>query len=369
MLKNKYTPLFIVASIATIGLFLMLGYAASKSNINIASSVLSKADSLALIKKQADSLKLATNNSYNGFNDAVAAKEIVAEVPNTPEYTGVQNVHDIKKEVDVILETPKTAAQINTVIDRKNLMDETIDALKIPKEKDPEVRKRKKTKLIALNTTYTNTKLKQQDLASDNSNPTNDNNTQVVTENNTAVATTPVPAPNVSVNSSSNTSVATNAAPVQSLPTAIDALGANTKADAIRNRNGIVIVKGGKVKNVKFNLLNGSNNPTTIADDIKTVAGDFDFIADKDIVNTSLYVIITLPNGSVLRNSDWDVSAFKDDEGNRKIASKVFKVDYKKGQQVPINFNIAANALKPGNYTFEVYHNSLIVHKFTRTLQ
>jgi hypothetical protein len=363
MLKNKYTPLFALASLATIALFVILGISVSK-NIKVnKSSAKSVSAEVEAINKTADSLKKANDSSYVSFNKALSQSEIVANDPNSIEYQGVKNVHELKTEVEEILTFPNTNLDIANAVESRGMMDQTIDALKIPKEKNPRVKKEKKERLKNLVASYASKKLRQQDLANSNNSNTTDGVNQTTTDlGNNELANT-----NIETNTNQTSNQQSQNVGVKNSKNS--GTTASNKKQINKDKSGILVVKGGKLNNIKFDILQDQANVTETANQVKSFTGTFDFEASKDIMNNIIYIIITTPDGQVLRNSDWDVTAFKALDGERKIAGQTFKFDYKKGTVKPINFSFNTDGLQPGNYTFEIYHHSLLLHKYSKYLQ
>jgi hypothetical protein len=79
-----------------------------------------------------------------------------------------------------------------------------------------------------------------------------------------------------------------------------------------------------------------------------------------------MMVVITGPDGKVLKGSSWESGSFDTNEG-RKIYSCRLAFQNSKGDNRRVYFSIATDELKPGNYSVQVYQNGRLAGRSTRT--
>jgi glutathionyl-hydroquinone reductase len=74
------------------------------------------------------------------------------------------------------------------------------------------------------------------------------------------------------------------------------------------------------------------------------------------------------PNGKVLKNSAWETGIFETKEDGRKMYSQKIRFDYNKGETKRCNFSVIADNYPKGNYTFQIYHNGVLIANTVKTL-
>lgn len=87
--------------------------------------------------------------------------------------------------------------------------------------------------------------------------------------------------------------------------------------------------------------------------------------------NADVYVIVTQPNGKILKNDDvWEASAMMNLANNAGKTSFTRKVrfEYLKGEAKQLIFSLNADEYEKGNYTMLVYHNGYMIGQTTKTL-
>ncbi len=359
MLRNKYFPLFVISGVATIGLFVLLGYKASQKNIKPGQAVapVTIANEAVVIEKAVDSIKNKNNEVVDNFNSSLQNNEIEINATNPIEPKSVNNVNDLKNDMDNILEYPNTYEEVNVAKNKQRIMVETIDVLKI-KKKESAVKKKQQL-LHDLDATYQNEKKtsgplvinskaatkayqKQIEIAQSNKNGEILENAQLV--NNTSDA---------------NSNIKNK--------TQINSKNKNTKPE--RTYYGLSkSTNGAKSTSVIFSTLQDNQNLSETANLVKSIKGSFDFTAQQSLVNNTVFLVITMPNGEVMRKSDWDVGVFTTSKGERKMYTQVFKFDYEKGTTQKLDYDFETSDLMPGEYTLEIYQNAVSIHKVTKTL-
>jgi hypothetical protein len=85
------------------------------------------------------------------------------------------------------------------------------------------------------------------------------------------------------------------------------------------------------------------------------------------LTNAEMMVVVTKPDGKVLKGSGWDAGTFNTAEG-RKIYSYKFNFTYTRGEAKRLAFSLKAGNLSKGSYTMEVYQNGLMIGKVVKTL-
>lgn len=88
-----------------------------------------------------------------------------------------------------------------------------------------------------------------------------------------------------------------------------------------------------------------------------------------DYESADVYIVITQPNGSILRNEDvWDATSITLRNGNRVNYTRRIRFEYQKGETKPMIFSINAEEYLKGTYTLQVYHNGYLIGQTMKTL-
>ncbi len=96
-------------------------------------------------------------------------------------------------------------------------------------------------------------------------------------------------------------------------------------------------------------------------------AGSFSVHHSQSTKDSELMLVIVQPNGKVFQGSTWDVGSFATAEG-KKIYSRKFNVDYKKGDNKKLAFSIAGDEFQAGTYVMQVYQNGRLIGRTQRML-
>lgn len=89
-------------------------------------------------------------------------------------------------------------------------------------------------------------------------------------------------------------------------------------------------------------------------------------IAEYEVAD--VYVAITQPNGTVLKNDDvWEPNTTLKD-GNKVNYTRKVRIEYTKGESKPVIFSLNADEYMKGTYNLVVYHNGYPVGKASKTL-
>jgi hypothetical protein len=81
-----------------------------------------------------------------------------------------------------------------------------------------------------------------------------------------------------------------------------------------------------------------------------------------------VFVVITDPDGEVIRNLDWESRTIPTrNEGEKEYTLKV-RFDYEKGEQKYQVFTVDGTEFKKGNYNMHIYHNGYRIGRVVKTL-
>lgn len=81
-----------------------------------------------------------------------------------------------------------------------------------------------------------------------------------------------------------------------------------------------------------------------------------------------VFIIVTQPDGQVLRNSVWDSGTFDTRNEGRKTHTLRMKFEYHKGEPKPLLFTLNPDSFQKGNYTLQVYHNGVKIAQVMKSL-
>jgi len=95
------------------------------------------------------------------------------------------------------------------------------------------------------------------------------------------------------------------------------------------------------------------------------------FILQNRVNNFSSAEVTTVlvkPDGQVLQSTVWDSGTFDAKNEGKKSFTRKIKFDYEKGEQKHLLFSIDTEKCQKGIYTFQVWHNGIMIGKATKTL-
>ena len=95
------------------------------------------------------------------------------------------------------------------------------------------------------------------------------------------------------------------------------------------------------------------------------------FIVQNRVNNfTSVEVttVLVKPDGQVLQSTVWDSGTFDAKNEGKKNYTRKIKFDYEKGEQKHLLFSIDTEKCQKGIYTFQVWHNGIMIGKATKSL-
>lgn len=89
----------------------------------------------------------------------------------------------------------------------------------------------------------------------------------------------------------------------------------------------------------------------------------------SDYENTGIFVVITQPDGRILKNEDaWETHTLDLHSGGRINYTRRVKFEYQKGETKKLIFSLNAEEYLPGTYTLQVYHNGYMIGQIMKTL-
>lgn len=89
-------------------------------------------------------------------------------------------------------------------------------------------------------------------------------------------------------------------------------------------------------------------------------------VADYD--NADVFVVITLPNGRILKNED--VGNHADNPAKRQpyLYTRRVRFEYQKGESKRLLFSLTDDEYLKGTYTMQIYHNGYMIGQTMKTL-
>ncbi|MBL7700650.1 MAG: hypothetical protein JNM14_00250 [Ferruginibacter sp.] len=120
---------------------------------------------------------------------------------------------------------------------------------------------------------------------------------------------------------------------------------------------------------IKLAAVNSADETETpLAENAGKLTGTFTVMNfNSQLTNAEMMVVVTRPDGKVLKGSPWDAGTFNTPAG-KKIYSYKFSFAYTRGEAKRLSFSLKGGSLTKGNYTMEVYHNGMMIGKVVRQL-
>jgi len=85
--------------------------------------------------------------------------------------------------------------------------------------------------------------------------------------------------------------------------------------------------------------------------------------------NAELTTILLKPDGQVMQSTVWDSGSFDTKNEGKKSFTRKIKFDYEKGEQKNLLFTIDTEKCYKGTYTFQLWHNGIMIGQTTKTLK
>jgi hypothetical protein len=114
---------------------------------------------------------------------------------------------------------------------------------------------------------------------------------------------------------------------------------------------------------------NDRERETTAANKVSKLVISFDVknsITDK--TSDELYVIITQPDGRVLKDDVWESFSIDTKKDGKKSYTRKVRIDYEKGENKNLIFSLNADEYMKGNYKLQVYHNGYMIGQTSKVL-
>lgn len=107
---------------------------------------------------------------------------------------------------------------------------------------------------------------------------------------------------------------------------------------------------------------------TSLAKDASKMVGSFNIINQvNQLNNNEIMVVLTQPDGKVLKNSPWESGSFETREG-KKIYSCKIRFDYNRGESKRLYFSINADSFMSGRYSMMLYHNGTLIARMFKMI-
>ena len=84
--------------------------------------------------------------------------------------------------------------------------------------------------------------------------------------------------------------------------------------------------------------------------------------------NAEVTTVLIQPDGEVLQSTVWDSGTFDVKNEGRKSFTRKIKFDYEKGEQKYLLFTVDTEKCQKGVYTFQVWHNGVMIGQATKKL-
>jgi hypothetical protein len=88
----------------------------------------------------------------------------------------------------------------------------------------------------------------------------------------------------------------------------------------------------------------------------------------SNFVSAEVTTVIVKPDGQVMQSTVWDSGTFDAKNEGKKNYTRKIKFDYEKGETKHLLFSIDTEKCQKGVYTFQVWHNGIMIGKATKTL-
>jgi hypothetical protein len=88
----------------------------------------------------------------------------------------------------------------------------------------------------------------------------------------------------------------------------------------------------------------------------------------SNFVSAEVTTVLLKPDGQVMQSTVWDSGTFDAKNEGKKNYTRKIKFDYEKGEQKHLLFSIDTEKCQKGVYTFQVWHNGIMIGKATKTL-
>ena len=87
-----------------------------------------------------------------------------------------------------------------------------------------------------------------------------------------------------------------------------------------------------------------------------------------DQTDAEVYVIVTQPDGKVLKNDIWEAYSFDTKKEGKKSYTRRVRFEYEKGERKNLVFSLNSDEYLKGNYKLQVYHNGYMIGQTSKAL-
>jgi|SRR5688500_15222637 hypothetical protein len=84
--------------------------------------------------------------------------------------------------------------------------------------------------------------------------------------------------------------------------------------------------------------------------------------------NAELTTVLLKPDGQVMQSTVWDSGSFDTKSEGKKSFTRKIRFDYEKGEQKNLLFTIDTEKCQKGVYTFQLWHNGIMIGQAKKTL-
>lgn len=84
--------------------------------------------------------------------------------------------------------------------------------------------------------------------------------------------------------------------------------------------------------------------------------------------NVEVTTVLIKPDGHVMQSTVWDSGTFEARNEGKKGFTRKIKFDYEKGEQKSLLFTVDTENCQKGTYTFQVWHNGIMIGQATKKL-
>lgn len=116
-------------------------------------------------------------------------------------------------------------------------------------------------------------------------------------------------------------------------------------------------------------LRNDKERETSSANKVSKLVVSFSVqnnISDEPV--SDVYVIITQPDGKVLKTDVWDAFSIDTRRDGKKSYTRKVRFDYEKGENKKLIFSLNADDYMKGSYKLQVYHNGYMIGQTNKSL-
>lgn len=127
---------------------------------------------------------------------------------------------------------------------------------------------------------------------------------------------------------------------------------------------------GSEVKLSSVTVKNNKEQETSNANKTNKFIVSFAVLNNiSDYPDAEVYVIITQPDGYVMKTDAWESSsAMQTKNGEKKIYTRKIKFEYTKGETKRLFFSLNPDEYQRGTYTVQLYHNGSLIGQSSKTL-